>query len=114
MKEGRWADEQVGVKAPGMATMMTFLLANSVVGLVHLLWMLLGGGEGRRTSRGLVVLGDAAGLDALDLGSVGDVREGDVLGERGSGLELSHFGGVVGWVCRRSCWNYSVWKKVSE
>lgn len=35
MKEGRWADEQVGVKAPGMATMMTFLLANSVVGLVY-------------------------------------------------------------------------------
>lgn len=66
-----------------------------------------GGGEERRTSRGLVVLGDAAGLDALDLGGVWDVREGDVLGERGSGLELSHFGGCDVEACvKRSCWNY--------
>lgn len=49
-------------------------------------------GMGRRTSRGVVVLGDTADLEALDLGREGDVGEGDPLRESVSGLELRHGG----------------------
>lgn len=47
-----------------------------------------------RTSRRVVVLGNAAGAEILELGSVGNVGEGHALGESVSSLEFGHFGGL--------------------
>lgn len=94
MKVGMCFSEQVGVKAPGTATMTTFLSLNSAVVCESVEGKHSGGGgcvgSRMRTFAGIELLREAAGIEARLLRRVRDVHEGDVLRE-GLADERCHF-----------------------
>lgn len=88
-----WLAEQVGVKAPGTATMTIFLSLATRTALVKLPIAFLGKIR-KLTLADLVLRGDTAGAELSSLGRGRDPREDHVAGEVIADLGSRHYGQI--------------------